>query len=154
AADEVRAYAAERLPALLVPSVIVPLPALPLTSHGKVDFAALPAPAVGEQARAGFEQPSTDAEILVAGIFGELLPVERVGLSDDFFSLGGHSLLAVRAIARLRAAVSLDLPVRLLFEHSTVADFAEQVEAALVAEIELLTDEEAAAQLAARTVAP
>lgn len=147
AVDEIRAYAADRLPALLVPSVVVPLTTLPLTPNGKVDTAALPVlPAGG---KATFQAPRTDAEELVAGIFADLLPVERVGADDDFFLLGGHSLLAVRVIARLRAAVDLDLPVRLLFQHPTVAGFAHAVETALIAEIDRLTEDEAAAQLAA-----
>ncbi|GLH96806.1 amino acid adenylation domain-containing protein [Phytohabitans aurantiacus] len=152
--DDVRAYAAERLPTLLVPSVVVPLPALPLTPHGKVDIAALPAPTVADEVRTVYEAPRTDAEELVADIFAELLRVERVGAHDDFFVLGGHSLLALRVIARLRAAVSLDLPVRLLFKYPTVAGFAEAVETALIAEIDRLTDEEAAAQLAAAEAQP
>ncbi|WP_328475561.1 condensation domain-containing protein [Actinoplanes sp. NBC_00393] len=152
-ADEIRAYAADRLPPLLVPSVVVPLAALPLTRHGKVDTAALPVPSAG--GTAAFEAPRTDAEELVAGIFADLLPVEQVGANDDFFLIGGHSLLAIRVIARLRAAVSLDLPVRLLFEHPTVAGFAQAVESALIEEIDRLTEDEAAAQLAAaRTGAP
>ncbi|MET7403118.1 condensation domain-containing protein [Dactylosporangium sp. NPDC005572] len=154
AVHEVRAHAADRLPALLVPSVIVPLAALPLTPNGKVDTEALPAPTVVDGVRTAFEPPRTDAEELVARIFAEVLPVERVGADDDFFVLGGHSLLAVRVIARLRAAVGLDLPVRLVFQHPTVAGFADAVETALVAEIDRLTEDEAAAQLAARTEAP
>jgi amino acid adenylation domain-containing protein len=150
AVDEVRAFAAERLPALLVPGVVVPVAALPLTPNGKVDVRALPVPAVQDAARTAFQEPRTEAEELVALIFAELLPVRRVGAHDDFFALGGHSLLAVRAIARVRAVVGLELPVRLLFEQPTVAGFAEAVEAALVAEIDQLSEDEAEAQLAAR----
>nr|WSX79045.1 condensation domain-containing protein [Streptomyces sp. NBC_00899] len=152
-AEDVRAHAAERLPALLVPGVVVVLPALPLTANGKVDLGALPAPAAGDDVRAAFLAPRTDAEQLVAAIFAELLGIGQVGALDDFFVLGGHSLLAVRAIGRLRAAVGLDLPVRLVFEQPTVEGFALAVEAALLAEIETLTDDEAAAELAARTAA-
>ncbi|GAA1369703.1 condensation domain-containing protein [Catellatospora chokoriensis] len=148
-ADEVRAHAASRLPALLVPSVIVVLPELPLTRNGKVDLRALPPVTVGDEVHAAYVAPRTDAEALVAGIFTELLPVDRVGAGDDFFALGGHSLLATRVIARLRAAVDLDLPIRALFDRPTVAGFATAVEEALIAEIDRLTEEEAAAQLAA-----
>ncbi|MFI0900414.1 condensation domain-containing protein [Streptomyces sp. NPDC020983] len=151
-AEEVRAHAAERLPALLVPGAVTVLDALPLTANGKVDLAALPAPAAGA-ARGAFQPPRTDAERLVAEIFAELLGIGRVGVFDDFFALGGHSLLAVRATGRLRASVGLDLPVRLLFEQPTVEAFARAVEAELVAEIERLTDDEAVAQLA-DTAAP
>ncbi|CAG7638449.1 condensation domain-containing protein [Actinacidiphila bryophytorum] len=150
-ADAVRAHAAEVLPALLVPGVVMVLPALPLTANGKVDLAALPAPAAGDDVRAAFQAPRTDAEHLVAAIFGELLGLDQVGARDDFFVLGGHSLLAVRAIGRLRAAVGLDLPVRAMFEQPTVEGFARAVEDALAAEIENLTDDEAAAELAVRT---
>ncbi|MBV1856200.1 non-ribosomal peptide synthetase [Catellatospora tritici] len=148
-AEEVRAFAAERLPALLVPSVIVVLAELPLTRNGKVDLRALPPVTIGDEARADYVAPRTDAEALVAGIFAELLPIERAGAHDDFFALGGHSLLATRVIARLRATVDLDLPIRSLFDRPTVAGFADAVEQALVAEIDRLTEEEAAAQLAA-----
>ncbi|WP_212830158.1 non-ribosomal peptide synthetase [Catellatospora sp. TT07R-123] len=147
--EDVRGYAAERLPALMVPSVVVVLDALPLTRNGKVDLRALPPVTVGDDVRADYVAPRTDAEALVAGIFTELLPVDRVGAHDDFFALGGHSLLATRVIARLRATVELDLPIRALFDRHTVAGFADAVEQALVAEIDRLTEEEAAAQLAA-----
>ncbi|MFI0720738.1 condensation domain-containing protein [Streptomyces sp. NPDC021224] len=151
--QEVRAHAAERLPALLVPGAVTVLPELPLTANGKIDLAALPAPAPGP-APGTFRPPRTDAERLVAEVFAELLTAGRVGALDDFFALGGHSLLAVRAIGRLRAAVGLDLPVRLLFEQPTVESLARAVEAELVAEIARLTDDEAAQELAAGTGAP
>lgn len=147
--EEVREYASQRLPALLVPNVIVVLDALPLTRNGKVDLRALPPVATEREARAGYVAPRTDAEALVAGIFAELLAVDQVGANDDFFLLGGHSLLAIRVIARIRAAIDVDLPVRALFERPTVTGFADAVEQALIAEIDRLTDEEAAAKLAA-----
>ncbi|NUP48315.1 MAG: AMP-binding protein [Catenulispora sp.] len=150
--EKVRAFAAERLPALLVPGVVVPLAELPLTARGKVDVAALPVPAA-DAVRTVFEAPRTEAEELVASIFSELLPVERVGAHDDFFGLGGHSLLAIRVIARVRAVVGLEVPVRALFDSPTVAGFAEAVQAALVAEIDQLTEAEAEAQMAARAEA-
>ncbi|MFL6117455.1 MAG: condensation domain-containing protein [Catenulispora sp.] len=148
--DGVRAWAAERLPALLVPGVVVPLSELPLTAHGKVDMRALPEPAVDDRSRMPFEAPRTDAETLVAEVFAELLPVERLSVHDDFFACGGHSLLAIRVLARVRDVVGLELPVRSLFERSTVAGFAQTIEDALIAEIEQLTEEEAEAQLTAR----
>ncbi len=148
-AGEVRDHARQRLPALLVPGAIMVLDELPLTRNGKVDLRALPPVAVRDDARAAFVAPRSDAEALVAGIFTELLPVDRVGVHDDFFALGGHSLLATRVIARLRATVEVDLPVRALFDRPTVAGFADAVERALIAEIDRLTEEEAAAKLAA-----
>ncbi|CAG6395522.1 amino acid adenylation domain-containing protein [Streptomyces cocklensis] len=134
-AEELRAA----LPPHLVPAVWVELDALPLTPGGKLDRAALPAPARTAAAVA----PRTDAEVLVAEVFTEVLAVPDVGAMDDFFTLGGHSLLAVKVIARLRAATDVDLPIRTLFDHGTVAGVAQALEDALLAEIDQLTEAEA-----------
>jgi hypothetical protein len=77
-----------------------------------------------------------------------VLDTARVGALDDFFALGGHSLLAVKAIARLRAATDVDLPIRTLFDQGTVEGVARALEDRLLAEIDQLTDEEAARLLA------
>ncbi|WP_051751313.1 non-ribosomal peptide synthetase [Streptosporangium amethystogenes] len=139
--DELAGYLAETLPAYMVPALWVNLAALPLTGNGKLDRAALPAPETGPRTRTA---PRGDAEELVAEIFGEVLGIEEVGAFDDFFALGGHSLLATRAVARLRAAVEVDVPIRTLFARSTVADLAAAVEELLVAELAEMSDEEAA----------
>ncbi|HEX2188928.1 MAG TPA: amino acid adenylation domain-containing protein, partial [Longimicrobiaceae bacterium] len=99
-AAALRAHLKERLPEYMVPSAVVVLERLPLTANGKVDRRALPEPepATGE----GYVAPRTPAEELVAGIWAEVLKVERVGATDDFFALGGHSLLATRVVSRLR----------------------------------------------------
>ncbi len=132
---------AATLPAHLVPNAIVTLDALPLTVNGKLDRAALPDPEV--RSATGYLAPRTDAEDLVAGVWAEVLGVEKVGALDDFFDLGGHSLLATRMVARIRAAVDLAVPIRTLFTHRTVAGFAAAVEALLIAEIEAMSEETA-----------
>ncbi|MFJ4499594.1 amino acid adenylation domain-containing protein [Streptomyces sp. NPDC088864] len=137
------------LPAPLVPASILVLDRLPLTPNGKLDRAALPAPDHRPELRASYLAPRTEAEELVADIWREVLDIDRVGALDDFFDLGGHSLLATRVIARVRAAADLTVPLRTLFTHRTVAAFAEAVEAALLAEIDALSEEEAVALLAA-----
>jgi aryl carrier-like protein len=105
----------------MVPSAFVELAALPLTPSGKIDRRALPAPAADRLARdAAFVPPATDAELLLAEIWSELLGVPRLGLDDNFFHLGGHSLLAARLVARLRARTTLELPLRALFEQPTL----------------------------------
>ncbi|MFC4896733.1 AMP-binding protein [Streptosporangium amethystogenes subsp. fukuiense] len=139
--EELAGYLAGALPAHMVPTLWVNLTTLPLTGNGKLDRAALPAPEAGPRTRTA---PRGDAEELVAEIFGEVLGIEEVGAFDDFFALGGHSLLATRAVARLRAAVEVDVPIRTLFARSTVADLAAAVEELLVAELAELSDEEAA----------
>jgi len=138
--DELATYLAGTLPAYMVPAAWVSLTALPLTANGKLDRAALPAPEAGSRTRTA---PRGDAEELVAEIFGEVLGIEEVGAFDDFFALGGHSLLATRAVARLRAAIEVEVPIRTLFARSTVADLAAAVEDLLVAELTEMSDEEA-----------
>lgn len=133
------------LPAHLVPDSCVFLDRLPLTVRGKVDRAALPAPgAEGSADTAGvpYTAPRTDAEHLVAEAWADVLGLTRVGAYDDFFALGGHSLLATRVLARLRSALGIDLPVRILFGATTVEGTAAAVEELLLAEIEALSDAE------------
>jgi len=121
-ADVLRAYLAERLPSALVPSAFVFLDRLPLTSNGKVDRRALPAPEHwrGEPQRP-YVAPRTPIEEILAGIWAEVLGVPRVGVHDDFFALGGHSLRATQVIVRSRSAFQVELPLRTLFEAPTVA---------------------------------
>ncbi|MFC8718122.1 amino acid adenylation domain-containing protein [Kitasatospora sp. NPDC057198] len=144
--EELRRSLRAVLPAHLVPDVCLPLERLPLTVRGKLDRAALPSPATAAPAAATTEHvpPGTDAELLVAETWSEVLglDVERIGVHDDFFALGGHSLLAVRVLARLRTALELDLPVRVLFEAPTVAGTAAAVEELLLAEIDALSEDE------------
>lgn len=133
------------LPAHLVPDSCVFLDRLPLTVRGKVDRAALPAPGAGGPPRrphVPYTAPRTDAEHLVAEAWADVLGLTRVGAFDDFFALGGHSLLATRVLARLRSALGIDLPVRILFGATTVEGTAAAVEELLLAEIEALSDAE------------
>ncbi len=114
------------LPEYMVPAAVLVLPELPLTPSGKVDKRSLPDP---EWTLAGdaHEAPRTGAEELLAGVWAEVLGVPRVGVSDDFFALGGHSLLGTQVLARLRELLGIELPLRLIFEHPTVAAFAAEI---------------------------
>lgn len=147
--DSVRAELARELPAHLVPAALVRLDTLPLTPNGKLDRAALPAPAATEPAEDSYVAPRTEAEALVAEVYADILQVEKVGALDDFFALGGNSLRGMRAMARIRAEVDVDLPMRALFSSPVVADLAGQIEQRIAAELDGLSDSEVAALLAA-----
>ena len=114
------------LPDYMVPAEIVVLEEFPLTSSGKIDRKALPAPVF---AAAPFRAPATPTEKIVAEVFAEVLGVDQVGLDDDFFALGGDSLIATRVSARLQSALGREVPVRYLFDASTVAGLAEWMSA-------------------------
>ncbi|MGW5289914.1 condensation domain-containing protein, partial [Rhodococcus pyridinivorans] len=119
--EAVREDAARFLTSYMVPSRIVVLDAIPLTPGGKVDRKALPVPVFESVV---FRAPTTPVEQAVADVFAEVLGVERVGLDDDFFALGGNSLIATRVAARLGAALDVPVPVRVLFEASSVQGLA------------------------------
>jgi acyl carrier protein len=119
--SDLRNHLKRRLPDYMLPSVFVVLEFMPLSETGKIDRESLPAP---EQSRPTLEQsyaaPTTALEKVLAGIFGEVLKIERVGVRDNFFELGGHSLLAARVVSQIRQIFAIELPVRKLFEEPTV----------------------------------
>ncbi|HEX6373984.1 MAG TPA: amino acid adenylation domain-containing protein [Longimicrobium sp.] len=120
---ELRAYLRQGLPEHMVPAAFVPLAALPRTATGKIDPKTLPAPEYGG-AEERYAAPRTPAERALAEIWAEVLRLERVGATDDFFELGGNSLLATRVVSRIRQALGVELTVRALFESPTVARLA------------------------------
>ncbi|HEY2739060.1 MAG TPA: condensation domain-containing protein, partial [Thermoanaerobaculia bacterium] len=120
---ELRRFVEARLPSHMVPSRFFQVDTLPLTRHGKVDRRALPGLALETEAPE-WVPPRTAAEELVAGLFGEVLSLERVGADGHFFELGGHSLLATQLASRLREVLGVELPLRTLFEQPTVAGIA------------------------------
>ncbi|WP_368680883.1 amino acid adenylation domain-containing protein [Rhodococcus opacus] len=113
----IHTFAADHLPDYMVPSPITVLDRLPLTASGKVDRRALPAPVFPVPQ---YRAPVTVAEGVVAGVFADVLGRERVGLDDDFFTLGGNSLLATQVVSRLSVAMDARVPMRVLFEASSV----------------------------------
>ncbi|MFF4599723.1 amino acid adenylation domain-containing protein [Amycolatopsis sp. NPDC001319] len=117
-----RAFLATRLPEHMIPTAIICLDTLPLTSNGKVDHDALPAPRFESAVRS--RQPGTPMEKSIAALFTEVLAVDEVGADDDFFQRGGHSLLATRLAARARAVLGVTLDVRQVFANPTVAGLA------------------------------
>jgi amino acid adenylation domain-containing protein len=122
-AESLREHLNRLLPEYMVPSAFVVLEAFPLTPNGKLDRRALPAPDQSSYTQRGYEAARGDVEEILAGIWQELLKVQRVGRNDNFFELGGHSLLIVQLMERLRR-VGLSADVRRVFESPTLSDLA------------------------------
>ncbi|MEV5831745.1 amino acid adenylation domain-containing protein, partial [Spirillospora sp. NPDC052242] len=126
-----RAFAGRTLPEYMVPAAIVVLDTMPLNPNGKLDRAALPEPDFSGAATA--RGPRDAREEILCGIFADVLGLPRVGIDDGFFDLGGDSLKATRVVARARAALNAELPVRALFETPTVAGLAAHAASAAAA---------------------
>ena len=125
---EIRKYLKQRLPEYMVPSAFILLDALPLTPNGKIDRSALPAPDQGRPDLGSvYQAPRTPMEETLAAIWSEVLKLDRVGIRDNFFELGGHSLMATQIISRVRGCLSIELPLRTMFESSTVEQMAETI---------------------------
>jgi acyl carrier protein len=157
---QLRRHLQGRLPDYMLPSAFVIVDSMPLTETGKIDRSALPVP---EEARPELAQkylaPRSALEQVLAGIFAEILKVERVGIQDNFFELGGHSLLATQVTSRIRQLLSVNFPLRKLFEDPTVSGLAaaafhdssnyRQIEhtAELLLQIAEMSEEEVASRL-------
>jgi amino acid adenylation domain-containing protein len=153
--SRLRAHLLDRLPEYMIPSNFVSLANWPTTPNGKIDRCALPSPeAVVGGAVGGYVPPRTSTEKILAGIWAEVLKVERVGIHDNFFQLGGHSLLATQLISRLRATFNLEVPLQMVFRAPSVSAFGQgllqdptrrtRVErvAALVAELDGMSEDQ------------
>jgi amino acid adenylation domain-containing protein len=128
---QIREELKQVLPEYMVPSLLVPLNAMPLSPNGKIDRRALPAPDQQSKAPGSeYSAPQGAVEIEIARIWEQILRVGRVGAQDDFFELGGHSLLAIRVMSRITQSFAVQLPVAVLFQASTLREFAQAVEAA------------------------
>ncbi|WP_302216612.1 non-ribosomal peptide synthase/polyketide synthase [Streptomyces sp. JUS-F4] len=126
--EALRTYAAASLPAYMVPSAFVELDRLPLTRHGKLDRAALPAPDYG--VLSGRRSPRTPQEEVLCALFAEVLGVPAVGVDDGFFDRGGHSLLVTRLVGRIRSVLGVEVAIATVFDLPTVAELARRLDRA------------------------
>lgn len=141
---ELRTFLGEHLPDYMVPSTFVALPELPLTRHGKVDRAALPKPTADNQLDdEHFEAAQSEVEQWLAGFLAGLLKVSRVGRNDNFFNLGGHSLMGAQLIAKVQQRFGVELSLRGLFDHPTIAEISSEIESLVYAKLQAMSDEEA-----------
>ncbi|WP_289355734.1 non-ribosomal peptide synthetase [Paenibacillus sp. S-12] len=126
-----RAHLANRLPDYMIPAAFVLMDAFPLTSNGKVDRKALPAPEISHlDLKRSYVAPRNPTEEKLSAIWAEVMGIERVGIEDNFFELGGHSLLATRLISRIRDAFQVEVPLAALFESPTVASLVATIQQA------------------------
>jgi acyl carrier protein len=128
---DLRDFLKQELPEYMSPAAYVALAALPLTENGKLDRQALPAPEASSESERGYVAPRTQVEQRLAEIWSQVLGVDQVGVHSDFFDLGGHSLLATQVISRARSAFQVELPLRALFEHTTISGLGRKVEQAI-----------------------
>ena len=125
-----------RLPEYMVPSAFVKIDALPLTVNGKLDYAALPAPAGADTLpESDFVAPRTLVEKRLAAILSPLLHVERVSVRDNFFLLGGHSLLGTQLLTRIRESFDVELSLLSLFDHPTLEGMSVEIENLILAKV-------------------
>jgi hypothetical protein len=122
-ADALREELRRSLPEHMVPSAFVSMDALPLTPNGKLDRRALPAPEYGAAADL-YVAPRNAVEETIAGIWAEMLRLERVGVRENFFAIGGHSLLATRVVSRIREALDGEIGIATMFTHPTIEELA------------------------------
>ncbi|HVB27458.1 MAG TPA: amino acid adenylation domain-containing protein, partial [Mycobacteriales bacterium] len=125
--DELRRHAGQFLPDYMVPAAFVILTDFPKMPSGKLDRQALPLPEAPAPLEA-YLAPRTPAEQTLAAIWVDVLGLDRVGVHDNFFEIGGHSLFATQVASRIRAALAIEVPLRLLFQAPTVARLAEEID--------------------------
>ena len=133
--DRIKQRLRAELPEYMVPLHWLWLDRLPLNANGKLDRKALPALEIGQLHSQDYLAPRNELEATLAVIWAEVLKVERVGVQDNFFELGGHSLLATQIASRVQKTLQRDVPLRAMFECSTVAELAEYIDGLAANEI-------------------
>jgi amino acid adenylation domain-containing protein len=135
-AGELRDHLRKRLPDYMVPAEFVAIASVPVTTNGKLDRAALPAPDGSRPQTESYVAPRTEVEEELAKILAPLLKLQRVGVNDNFFLLGGHSLLGTQLIARIGETFGVELSLLKLFDHPTVAEMSSEIEELILLKVE------------------
>ncbi|PUA38789.1 non-ribosomal peptide synthetase, partial [Paenibacillus elgii] len=126
-ANEIRNTLSQELPSYMLPSYFVQLERMPLTTNGKIDRRALPAPEESMETGVEFVEPRTELEAGIVNIWKEILKIEKISVKDSFFELGGHSLRATTMVSRLHKELNISLPLRDVFRYPTVEKLAEAI---------------------------
>jgi len=124
---DLRQFLQGKLPQYMVPALFVPMPALPLSTNGKVDRSALPAPVFASETSSDAQAPASQLEQMIANLWKRVLRIEAVGLDDNFFDIGGDSLLLVAVHSNLQKSLHAEIPVTDLFEFTTVRTLARRL---------------------------
>ena len=146
-AEQLRLHLSASLQEYMVPAAYVQLESLPLTSNGKLDRKALPAPGSDAYSTSAYEPPQGEIETKLAQVWTEVLKLDQVGRHDNFFDLGGHSLLAVRVMVRVREALKVEVTIKDLFAHPVLTDLAGVLTSASSAELSPIVAMERGADL-------
>ncbi|WP_373545576.1 amino acid adenylation domain-containing protein [Chamaesiphon sp.] len=125
---EIKDFVKEKIPSYMVPGAVICLDSLPLTPNGKVDRQALPKPDMSSMSSIDFVPPRTHTEEVLVEIWRKILKVEKISIHDNFFALGGHSLLATQVNSQISEVFQVKLPLKNLFESSTVASLAVKID--------------------------
>jgi len=128
AVDELREALATQLPEYMIPSALMVLEQIPLTSNGKLNRVALPTPDIQGQLQARYVEPRNETERILVQIWAQVLKLPRVGIQDNFFELGGHSLIMVGVIRAIKNQLGIDTPIVVLFKYPTVAELARHLD--------------------------
>jgi amino acid adenylation domain-containing protein len=127
--NDVRRFLTTKLPAFMIPNILMTLDALPLMPNGKIDRSKLPSP---DESPRGLNAvpipPRSELVELVANIWRDVLQIETISVHDNFFALGGHSLLAIQIVSRLQEAFNKEVPLRILFDAPTIAELGQELE--------------------------
>ena len=142
---ELQQFLQQGLPSYMIPAAFVKMDMLPLTSNGKVDRNALPAPQVSNILRDTLlVAPRTLLEKALADIVKKLIGLDQVSVEDNFFDLGGHSLMAAQLIAKVRDRFGVELPLQMVFESPTIAQLSTAIQKLIISALESMSEEDAA----------